>query len=523
MSRLPGPGPLPPGVAEPYWTATTAPTVPGAGALTSDLTVDVAVVGGGATGLSTAWELIEAGRSVVVLEAGHLAAGSAGRATAQVTALHPLGYAGLARTRGEEAARLCARSMAEAVDRVGEIAAALRADCDLERLPAHAYATGTTRHENLRAEAEAARAAGLAASYTTGTGLPFTITGAVRVEDQAQLHPRRYLLALAHDILARGGRVHENTRVTGLKEGTPCRVTTEHGLVVTAADVVLATHHPVLDRGLLYTRLSTRRELAVAATLPAGDDPGGMYVTWEDGGRSVRTAPYDEERRLLIVTGECSAPGDPDVARRFDRLVHWTTERFPRARILHHWTAQDHESADAVPFVGLRRPGAAHAYVATGFGGWGLSGAVMAGRLLTELVVGRTIPSWAGLYDPWRPGRAVRGAPAALRNQVAFGRRFLTDRLRAGRAASETDVPPGGGAVVRVDGRRCAVHRQEDGTVRAVSARCTHLGCLVAFNAVERTWECPCHGSRFAPDGAVLNGPATRPLEIREIPDDDDR
>ncbi|MCC3778232.1 FAD-dependent oxidoreductase, partial [Streptomyces sp. UNOB3_S3] len=492
-------------------------------ALTSGLTVDVAVVGGGAAGLSTAWELIEAGRSVVVLEAGRLATGSAGRATAQVTALHPLGYAGLARTRGAEAARLCARSLAEAVDRVGDIATALRAHCDLERLPAHAYTTGTTGHEDLRAEAEAARAAGLAASYTTDTGLPFTVTGAVRVEDQAQLHPRRYLLALAHDILARGGRLHENTRVTGLKEGTPCRVTTEHGAVVTAADVIVATHHPVLDRFLLSPRLSSRRELVVAATLPAGDDPGGMYVTGEDGGRSVRTAPYDGERRLLIVTGEGSAPGEPDVARRFDRLVHWTAERFPNARILHHWTAQDHASADGVPFVGPRRPGSAHAYVATGFGGWGLSGAVMAGRLLTELVVGRTIPSWAGLYDPWRPGRVARGAPAALRNQMAFGRRFLTDRLRSGHPAAEADVPPGGGAVVRVGGRRCAVHRQEDGTVRAVSARCTHLGCLVAFNAVERTWECPCHGSRFAPDGTVLDGPATRPLEAREIHDAGDR
>ncbi|MFI9201113.1 FAD-dependent oxidoreductase [Streptomyces sp. NPDC053048] len=518
MSRPDGPGaPPPPGVAESYWMA-TAPAAPRAAALTSDIEVDVAVVGAGMAGLSTAWELIEAGRSVAVLEADRLAAGVSGYTTAKLSALHTLVYDRLRRTRGAEGARLYALSQREAVERVAEVAAALRADCDLERLPAVTYTTDPAQRERLRAEAEAAREAGLAASYTEETGLPFPVAGAVRAEDQAQFHPRRYLLALAEDIRERGGLLYERTRVTGLSEGTPCRLTTENGSVVTARDVIVATHYPVFDRALLFTRLSPRRELAVAAVIPAGDDPGGMYITEEDRTRSVRTAPYDEGRRLIIVTGEKFTPGAGEVAERFARLAAWTTGHFPRAEFAHHWAAQDNDSTDTVPLVGPFHPGAAHTYVATGFGGWGMSGGAMAGRLLTELITGRGAPSWAGLYDPRRLWSTVREAPAFLKHQAAVGRHFVGDRLRTTHTDAVADIPPGGGAVVRVGGRRCAVHRAEDGTVHALSAICTHMGCLVAFNAAERTWECPCHGSRFAVDGTVLQGPATRPLEVRELP-----
>ncbi|MFI1179724.1 FAD-dependent oxidoreductase [Streptomyces sp. NPDC020799] len=496
--------------------ATAPAPAPSHPALDSDLTVDIAVIGGGIAGLSTAWELMEAGRSVAVLEADRLAAGVTGYTTAKVSALHTLVYDRLRRTRGAEGARLYARSQQEAVERVAEVAAALRVDCDLERLPAFTYVTDPGARDAVRAEAEAAAEAGLAASCTEETTLPFPVAGLVRVEGQAQFHPRKYLLALAEDLRTRGARIHERTRITGLSEGSPCRVTAENGAVVTAEDVVVATHYPVFDRALLFTRLSPRRELVLAAAIPAADDPGGMYITEEDNKRSVRTAPYGEGRRLLIVTGESFTPGSGDVAGRFGKLADWTRRHFPRAEIVHHWAAQDNDSTDTVPLVGPFHPGAQHTYVATGFGGWGMSGGVMAGRLLTDLITGPT-PSWAALYDPRRMWSAVREAPALLKHQATVGRHFVGDRLRPSHVDSVAGIEPGTGAVVRTGGRKCAVHRQADGTLRAVSARCTHLGCLVAFNAAELTWECPCHGSRFATDGTVLQGPATRPLSPCEI------
>ncbi|MFF8101381.1 FAD-dependent oxidoreductase [Streptomyces sp. NPDC016640] len=497
-----------------YWLQTTP-----AGrhaALAEDLDVDVAVVGGGIAGLCTAFELTRAGRSVALLEAGRIAAGVTGHTTAKVTALHTLVYDKLRRTRGSEGARLYARSQSEAIEHTADVVAELGIDCDWERRSAYTYVRGPGRVEELRAEARAAREAGLPASFVTSTGLPFPVAGAVEVADQAQFHPRKYLLALAADLIARGGRVHEDTTVLTLEEGSPCRLSTSTGATVTARDVVVATHYPVFDRALLFTRLSPRRELVVAGPVPADQDPGGMYITTEENTRSVRTAPHGEDgtRRLLVITGEHFTPGTGDTRARFDRLSDWARRNFPGVELTHSWATQDNDPTDTVPLVGPLHPGARHTYVATGFGGWGMSGGMMAGRLLTAQITGEEC-AWSALYDPRRLASAVREAPSFLKHQAQVARHFVGDRLRPSPPVEA--LPPGEGAVVRAEGGRLAVYRDEDGTLHAVSARCTHLGCLVDFNAAERAWECPCHGSRFDTDGKVVQGPATRPLERRDI------
>ncbi|MEU4836082.1 FAD-dependent oxidoreductase [Streptosporangium sp. NPDC023615] len=481
--------------------------------LDRDLQVDVAVVGGGIAGLSTAWELTRAGRSVAVVEAGRIAAGVTGNTTAKVSALHTLVYADLAASAGPEAAALYARSQREAIAHLIATATELGAACDIERVPSLTYVESADGVGKLRAEAEAAEQAGLPASFVTTSSLPFPIAGAVRVEDQAQFHPRAYLLALAEAMTGQGALIFEGTRVVGLKEGTPCRLTTAGGQTITAADVVVATHYPVFDRSLLFTRMEPHRELVVAAAIPADQDPGGMFITTEQSTRSVRTAPYGDGQRLLIVTGESFLPGSGNVEDRLERLRSWTVERFVGARLTHWWAAQDNDTTDGVPFVGPLHPGARHAYVATGFGGWGMSNGVMSGLLLSALITGGESP-WAGLYDPRRL-RPVREAGPALKMQATVARHFVGDRLSsAGTGAQDViDLPAGQGTVVKRGGKRCAVYRDENGALHAVSAICTHLGCVVGFNEAERSWECPCHGSRFGVDGTVLQGPAVTPLE----------
>ncbi|MFI2780448.1 FAD-dependent oxidoreductase [Streptomyces sp. ALB3] len=503
-----------PGMAESYWMDTAPGTTwP---ALGTDTTADVVVIGAGMAGLSTAWELTAAGRSVVVLEADRVAAGVTGYTTAKLTAAHSLVYDRLRRTRGRDGARQYARSQQAAVERVAAVAAELGIDCDFERSSALTFTTDRKERATFEAEAEAASEAGLDAGFVTETDLPFAVAAAVRVDHQAQFHPRKYLLALARQITARGGVIHERTRVTGLTEGSPCRLTTERGTTVTAQEVVVATHYPVFDRGLHFARLSPNRELVVAAPVPASEAPEHMYITDDMGKRSVRTAPLDEGRRLLIVTGESFTPGTGDTRERYLRLDAWMHEHFPVAATAYRWAAQDNQASDGVPLVGPYHPGSRHVYVATGFGGWGMSGGAMAGQLLASTLTGEE-PEWAGLYDPRRLWSTVREGATLLKQQADVARHFVGDRLKTTHVDSVAEIAPGSGAVVRVEGRRCAVYRDEDGTAHAVSARCTHLGCLVAFNEAETAWECPCHGSRFGIDGEVLHGPALRPLPPREV------
>lgn len=496
-----------PGKPESYWIESTPPTA--YPALDADLSADVAVVGGGIAGLSVAWELITSGRSVAVLEAGRIASGVTGNTTAKLTALHSLIYQSLTDQHGPESARWYAQSQQDAVDHVARLVTDLGIDCELERLPAYTYVTSMDDTARVQAEVDAAARAGLAATFTTETGLPYPVAAAVRLDNQAQFHPRRYLLGVAEAIARGGGLIFEHTRVMELSEATPGRLTTAEGHTVTADHVVVATHYPIFDRALLFTRLTPHRELVVAARIDADQDPVGMYLTTEENTRSVRTAPYGDASRLLIVTGEKFTPGQGGVADQYRRLIDWTAARFD-VEIEYRWAAQDNQTTDRLPHVGPLHPGARHTWVATGFGGWGMSNGVMSGRLLAQSIAG-TPPPWAPLYDPRRLSLGHETGPM-LKAQAAVARHFVGDRLRRSPIETLDDLEPDQAAVMRLDGERRAVYRAPTGQVHAVSATCTHLGCLVAFNDAERAWECPCHGSRFDIDGAVLQGPANRPL-----------
>ncbi|MGW2858974.1 FAD-dependent oxidoreductase [Streptomyces sp. NPDC001205] len=513
MKPLPTPGPS-------YWTQTADLPTFGPAAVAEE--ADAVVIGGGIAGLSTAWELSRAGLSVIVLEADRLAGGVTGHTTGKLTALHTAIYDTLRTRHGEDAARLYAASQSTALHHVIEVAEDLGIDCSLERRPALTYCEQPDGVEALRAEAAAARAAGLDASFVTETGLPYRVAGAVRVEDQAQFHPLSYLRGLTDDLVARGGRLYENTRVTDVEGGDRCRVTTASGLTVQARHVVVATHHPLFDDALLAARLTQHRDLVIAGQLPAGQDLDGMYITEEGGKRSVRTAPLPGGYRLLIVTGEAFTPGDGhDTKAGYTHLQAWAEQHFRGLAVTHRWAAQDNSSTDTLPLIGRLPTAGENVYVATGFAGWGLTGGVVAAQLIASLITGGEQP-WAELYDPRRIGPLVRTAPAALKAQWGTGKHFVKDRLATlgdGTNGPVGELRPGEGTVVRADGKPCAVHRDDAGNLHAVSAVCTHMGCLVAFNNAERTWECPCHGSRFGIDGEILQGPALKPLEPRDPAD----
>lgn len=483
--------------------------------LSGEVRADVCVVGGGIAGLSTAHELAQRGLSVVVVEAGRLAASVTGYTTAKITSLHTNPYTDLVSSHGADGARLYGESQQAGLERIAHWVEQLGIDCDFVRQSAYTYCVDDA--DLLRAEATIAADLGLPSTFVTDTPLPFPVAGAVRFTGQAQFHPRRYLLRLAEEVVAAGGQIFEHTRMLGVGDGDgdPCTIACDGGSVL-ARDVVIATHYPVLDRGLSFLRLEPHRDVVVAGLLPPGDDLDGMYISTESATHSVRVAPHPDGR-LLIVGGEPWKTGhEQDVEARYAALAAWTTSTFGVADLRYRWSTQDNASADGVPYVGLLHPQTEHLYVVAGFRGWGMTNGAAAGVLLADLIQGLE-NRYAELYDPRRlkPAGALK---AAVRIGLDAVKAIIGETFTPAQVDSVEDIGPGEGALAPVNGDKTAVYRDDEGTLHCLSARCTHLGCFVHFNNAERSWDCPCHGSRFDHTGAVLQGPANKPLEPREAP-----
>jgi glycine/D-amino acid oxidase-like deaminating enzyme/nitrite reductase/ring-hydroxylating ferredoxin subunit len=491
-----------------FWIDSTPET--GFPALEPGVAVDVAVLGGGITGVVAASLLKRAGKTVALVESQRVLHGVTGYTTAKLTAGHNVVYSHLERHFGADGARAYAEANQAAVEHVAAQAADEGIECDLERATNYVYSESADAVETLAGEAEAARRAGLPASFVRETELPFPVAGAIALENQAQFHPRKYLLPLVRSLPGDGSHVFELTRALGVDGAEPCRVETDRG-DIRARDVVVATHLPILDRGLYFAKVHPKREYVVAARLDAA--PRGMYISTEDPVHSVRSTPFGDGR-LLIVGGEGHKTGqEPRTDERYERLLDWARERLGVAEPAYRWSTQDNFSVDRVPYVGPLRRGSRHVYVATGFSGWGMSNGVASALLLADLVLGRD-NAFARLYDSNRL-KLVASARGFVQENANVAKRWFGDRAAAARSRDVAALAPGEGCVTRLRGELVAVHRGEDGRLRAVSALCTHLACIVSWNRAERSWDCPCHGSRFAADGAVVQGPAVKDLESK--------
>jgi glycine/D-amino acid oxidase-like deaminating enzyme/nitrite reductase/ring-hydroxylating ferredoxin subunit len=475
-------------------------TPPARAPLEGDLMVDVAVLGAGIVGLTTALLLERQGARVAVLEARHVAAGASGYNTAKLSSLHGLTYRRLARSLGTDHARTYGAANEAGIARVFELAGELGIDCDLRRKRNYTYSESGSDLDQLREEAEVALGLGLPASYVEDVDLPFPVAGAVCFDEQAEFHPVRYLHGLAAVL---EGPVHEGTMATGVHGG---RVATAGGASVTAEHVVVATHLPFLDRGLYFARCHPERSYVVAGRTAAA--PAGMYLSTEQPAHSIRA-----HGDWLLVGGESHKTGQADAAERYARLEAWARERFgiePELR----WATQDQMPVDGVPYVGRHDPLSSRVWVATGFRKWGLAMGTAAAELLAAQIGGRD-HAWTELFDPQRV-RPKASAPSFAKENANVALRFFGDRVV--KRASVDDVGPGEGRIVGAGLGQRAVYRDDDGGLHELSARCTHLGCIVNWNTAECTWDCPCHGSRFAATGEVIEGPAVRPLRSERSP-----
>lgn len=480
-------------------------------ALDRRLKVDVAIVGGGITGLTAAAFLKHSGLSVAVLEGNRVALGTTGNTTAKVTALHGLTYDTLISKHGEEAAGIYAEANRVALEYIVQLVSDRAIDCDFRRMPAFTYAESAEHLDKIEAEVKAAQRLGFAAELVHETPLPFAVAGAIRFDDQAMFHPRKYALALAGLTDGDGSFVFENTRATDIGEtDTGVDVVTENG-VVEANQVIVATLLPFHDPAGLFAKTHPMRSYAISARIQ-GAAPEGMFLSVDSPTRSVRPH-YSEQGTHLIIGGEEHKTGqDEDTEQRDAAIEEWARERFGVTSIDHRWSAQDYVPADGIPYVGPLGKDSP-IMVATGFKKWGMTNGTAAAIMLSELILGRP-GRWLPVFDPKRLNLGA-SVGSLIKENVNVATRMIGDRLPGG--GSLHDLGPGEGAVLDHDGEKVAAYNDPAQGLRAMSARCTHLGCIVAFNTAERTFDCPCHGSRFDNDGRVIEGPATAPLESKQI------
>jgi glycine/D-amino acid oxidase-like deaminating enzyme/nitrite reductase/ring-hydroxylating ferredoxin subunit len=489
----------------------TAPA-PERAPLSGDLEVDVCVVGAGVAGLTTALLLAERGASVAVAEMDRVGSGTTGYTTAKVTVLHGTIYSRLVSAYGAEEARQYAAAQQAGLDLLAGWVRDRGIECDMREAAAYTYAPDQDGLQTVLEEVRAAREAGVEAESVAESDLPFPIAGAVRVPAQYEFHPRRYCLALADAIEAAGGKLLERTRALDVEEGETLRVLTDRG-TITAKDVVVASHYPFLDRGLYFPRLSAERSYALGVRI-RGALPRGMYLSTESPAHSVRSFAAGGEE-LLLVGGESHKTGQGGpTGERYVRLEAWARDHWDVDEVVYRWAAQDTMPIDHIPFVGRLKPGSPNVWVATGFQKWGFTNGSAAGLAIADAIDGRT-STWAQFLEPKRL-TLRQGARKLVKENVNVGAHFVGDRFRPRPALDE--LAPGEGGIVTVDGRRVAAFRHEDGRVDAVDPACTHLGCQVSFNDAERTWDCPCHGSRFRTTGEVVEGPAVRDLEPVDVP-----
>jgi glycine/D-amino acid oxidase-like deaminating enzyme/nitrite reductase/ring-hydroxylating ferredoxin subunit len=482
--------------------------------LEGDVEVDVAVVGAGIVGLTAARVLKDSGKSVAVVEMDRVGRGVTGYTTAKVTSGHSLIYQELEKKHGEEKSRAYARANQDALEHMAAWVEQDSIECDFERRPNFVYAESREKLSSIEKEAAAARRAGLEVSHVEELDLPYPIAGAVRLENQAQFHPRKYLAHFAERIAGDGSHLFENSRVTRVSEGPRCEVRTDRGRIL-ADHVILATHYPFWDRGLLFPRVHPKRSYAIAGPIDDGAAPSGMYISVDQPTRSIRTIRAGDGT-LLMVGGNGHATGQNyETENEYRDLERWMKERFEIGDVTHRWSTHDGVTVDMIPYVGTARRGTDRVFTATGFGKWGITNGTAAALIIRDAILGRS-NEFAPLFDPHRV--TVRASAVKLATENAkVARHWLGDRVAHPQGGSFEDLGPGEASVQGVGLSQVAGYRDHDGKLHAVSATCTHLGCIVTWNGAEKSWDCPCHGSRFDYEGKVLHGPATKDLEKRVI------
>lgn len=495
--------------SEPVWTSTAK--LPAYSALTSDTSADVCLVGAGIAGLTTAYLLTQVGKRVVVVDDGGIGSGMTALTTAHLANALDDRYFSIEQMHGERGARLAAESHTVAIDRIEAIVARERIACDFERVDGFLFAAPGHDEAYLDRELAAAHRAGLQNVAKAGRApLGWDSGPCLRFPNQAQMHPLKYLAGLAAAIERGGGRIFSGTHADRIEGGDTATVTTPRA-TISAGAIVVATNVPVNDLLVIHTKQAPYMTYAIGGLVPRGSVPHALYWDTGDPYHYIRMHPLkDNGHDLLIVGGEDHKTGQADdIDQRHPRLEAWTRERFPMmGEVAFAWAGQVMETVDGLAFIGRNPMDHDNVFTVTGDSGMGMTHGTIAGILITDLILERHNP-WQALYDPAR--KTLRATGEFLKETANVAAQYA-QWVTPGDVDGVEEIAKDSGSVVRRGASKVAVYRDATGALHERSAACPHLGCIVAWNSAEKTWDCPCHGSRFDKFGGVINGPANTGL-----------
>jgi len=479
--------------------------------LAKDHSADVAVVGAGIAGLSIAYELVLRGLSVVVLDRGEIAGGMTSRTTAHLAPICDDSLSELLSMRGQDLAKAFQASQNAAVDRIEAIQSELEIDCEFRRLDGILFLDPESDESVLNDEVSAAKEIGVMVKREKGLPLrTLEDRPLLRYPAQATFHPLKYLRGVAKALMDKGARLHPNTAVVEVKEENDrVELKLESGLTVSAGHAVVATNSPIHDLVALHTKQAPYRTYAMGFEIEAGSIDDALYWDTEEPYHYVRLTPGDDGKDILIVGGEDHKTGEADDAHaRFAALTSWIKTLVPElGPERYRWSGQVMDTLDYCGFIG-REAGSQRIFVSTGDSGQGITHGVVASLLIPDLILEQE-NKFIEVYDPNR--KPLKAATTYVSENITAVKNFA-EYLAPGELTSADELEPGQGAIVRRGLRKIAAFRTKDGDLVERSAACTHLGCHLHWNSFEMCWDCPCHGSHFAPDGSVLNAPAIGPL-----------
>lgn len=492
-----------------YWREIELPTFQ---KLTEDITVDVAIVGAGITGITAAYLLSKEGLKVAILEAGSVLNGTTGHTTAKVTAQHGLIYDEFINHFGEENARLYFESHRNAIQFVESNVTEKGIDCDFSKEDAYIYAVTDEYKEKLETEWEAYKRLEIDGALKDSIPFDIEVKAALMMKNQAQFHPLKYLKVLLEDAVNAGCMVFENTTATDIEDDDlQPKVVTKSGFKVTCNQVIIASHFPFYDLpGLYFARMYADRSYAIGIKTDK-EYPGGMYISADSPTRSIRYTPINGEK-LIIIGGENHKTGQGiDTIQHFEALEAFAEEVFGIKEYDYRWSAQDLVTLDKLPYIGPITSAREHILVATGFKKWGMTTGTVAGRLLADYVMNNENP-YKELYSPSR-FHADPDLKSLVSTNVDVAKHLIKGKLEI-IPCDPDDLTDGEGSVVMYKGKRAGAYKDENGKLYVVDTTCTHLGCECEWNHAEKTWDCPCHGSRYAYSGDVIEGPAKKALKL---------